>query len=181
MKLVYTLVTALAGICLQSVGVSAYYNANKKYGYYSGNVTKSKYYTSSGASYEDYKGDYTDDNIVYWTEYAIQAKKCITYNKKDMIVFSIYEKYFYHCKDKPIGTYMTDVPTFISAWVDQQDLNAQDGYGDDYTTPDLTYVNCYPYETNNGVVSVSTSHTCAFQFDIRIISFIWPFSCRDVN
>ena len=113
-----------------------------------------EYYTSSGATYSEYKGDYTgDDSITYWTEYAILPKKCITYNKKDMIVFSMYEKYYKHCKDSPIGTYMTDVPTFISAWVNQLDTNSEDYGGDDYVTPDTTYVSCYPYETNNGVVS----------------------------
>lgn len=147
--------SSLTGICLQILNVAAANNYyQKSYGYYSGNATFSEYYTGSGASYKEFKGDYTDDNIVYWTEYAWLAKKCITYNKKDMIVFSIHEKYYKHCKDKPIGTFMTDVPTFVSAWVDQLDLNAQDMYDDDYQTPDLTYVNCYPYETNNGVVSV---------------------------
>lgn len=150
----FTQLLSLAGIYLQLSGVIAggYYNG-KYYGYYDGNVTFSEYYTGSGVSYKTYKGDYSDDNIKYWTEYAIQAKKCITYNHKDMIVFSVYEKYYNHCKDKPIGTYMTDVPTFVSAWVEQQEQNAEDKYDDDFVAPDLTYVSCYPYETNNGVVS----------------------------
>jgi hypothetical protein len=128
---------------------------NKKYGYYYGDDGGvGKYYTSSGASYEDFKGDYTGDGtITYWTEYAVQPKKCITYGNRDMIVFSMYEKYYNHCKDSPIGTYMVDVPTFVTAWVDQKDLNSYDFGGDDYVSPDTTYVSCYPYETNNGVVS----------------------------
>ena len=161
---------SLAGIYLQLSGVTAgkYYNG-KYYGYYDGNATFSEYYTGSGVSYKDYKGDYTDDNIVYWTEYAIQAKKCITYNSVDMIVFSVYEKYYNHCKDKPIGTYMTDVPTFVSAWVAQQEQNAEDKYDDDFVAPDTTYVNCYPYETNNGVVSYVGREVVSFFVEMSIL------------
>ena len=96
-----------------------------------------------------------DDYIKYWTEYAVLPKKCITYNNVDMIVWSMYTHYQNHCTDKPIGTYMSTVPTFVSAWVDQMDLNSEDMQGDDYVTPDTTYVNCYPYQNNNGDV-VST-------------------------
>lgn len=134
---------------------------NKKYGYYYGDDGGvGKYYTSSGASYEDFKGDYTGDGtITYWTEYAVQPKKCIKYGNRDMIVFSMYEKYYNHCKDSPIGTYMVDVPTFVTAWVDQKDLNSYDFGGDDYVSPDTTYVSCYPYETNNGVYYVQLGCT----------------------
>lgn len=93
-----------------------------------------------------------DDYIKYWTEYAVLPKKCITYNNVDMIVWSMYTHYQNHCTDKPIGTYMSTVPTFVSAWVDQMDLNSEDMQGDDYVTPDTTYVNCYPYQNNNGDV-----------------------------
>lgn len=132
----------------------------KYYGYYGVDDNVNEYYTSGGATYSEYKGDYTgDDLITYWTEYAIQAKKCITYNNKDMMVFSMYEKYYNHCKDKPIGTYMVDVPTFITALVEQKDLNAADLDTDDYESPDVTYVNCYPLETDNGVYYVQLGCT----------------------
>jgi hypothetical protein len=95
-----------------------------------------------------------NDFIKYWTEYAVLPKSCIHIGGKDMIAYSMYEKYYNHCADKPIGNYMVDVQTFMTAYVNQLQLNAQDMiYGDGYTVPDSTYVNCYPYETNNGVVS----------------------------
>jgi len=92
-----------------------------------------------------------DDYIKYWTEYAVLAKKCITYNNVDMIVYSMYEQAYQHCMDKPVGTYMTPVPTFVGAYVDQLDANAADNGVDDYVSPYSTFINCYPYETNGGV------------------------------
>jgi len=109
---------------------------------------------------DDYAGDDGDDGaanydgddyIKYWTEYAVLPKKCITYNNVDMIVFSMYAQASQHCMDKPEGTYMTPVPTFVEAYLDQLDSNAEEMGGDDYTTADSTFVNCYQYETNGGV------------------------------
>lgn len=173
MKLSEILVVSLLGISPLLCVADDYYQAaaaddggddggnngddgNRVYGYYNGDDGGvGQYYTSGGASYSEYKGDYTgDDEITYWTEYAVQPKKCITYNHQDMIVFSMYEKYYNHCKDSPIGTYITDVPTFISAWVNQLDLNSEDVNGDDYVSPDVTYVGCTQLETNNGVYYV---------------------------
>lgn len=93
-----------------------------------------------------------DDFIKYWTEYAVLPQKCIHMNNKDVIVYSMYEKYYNHCADKAVGTYMIDVPTFMSAYLEQLELNGADMYGDDYVTPDGTYINCYPYETSSGAL-----------------------------
>lgn len=119
------------------------------------------YYAADDGGGDDGAGDDTDDRaanysgddfIKYWTEYAVLPKKCITLGNKDMIVYSMYEKYYNHCTDKAMGTYMIDVPTFVSAYIDQLDLNGYDKYGDDYAAPDETYVNCYPYTDSNGNV-----------------------------
>jgi len=91
-----------------------------------------------------------DDYIKYWTEYAVLAKKCITYNNVDMIVYSMYEQAYQHCMDKPVGTYMTPVPIFVGAYIDQLDANAADNGVDDYVSPYSTFINCYQYETNLG-------------------------------
>ncbi len=138
-----------------------YYGNNKYYNYNNGgddNAGDDQYYQAAVQDDDDKMENYSggDDFIKYWTEYAVLPKKCISVGNKDVIVYSIYEKYYNHCADKPVGTYMIDVPTFVSAYIDQLDLNAEDGYGDDYVTPDTTYVNCYPYETNNNVVSLRT-------------------------
>jgi len=101
-----------------------------------------------------------DDFIKYWTEYAVLPKKCINLGGKDVIVFSMYEKYYNHCADKAIGTYSLDVPTFMTAYAKQLELNADDmTYGDDYTVPDSTYVTCYPYEINGVVFYVQMGCT----------------------
>lgn len=105
------------------------------------------------------KALYGDDYIKYWQEYAVLPKKCISYGNTDMIVFSIFEKAYQHCTDKPIGTYMTDVSTFVAAYLDQLELNSYEAESDDYVAPDSTYVDCYPYETNNGVYYVKLGCT----------------------
>jgi len=98
---------------------------------------------------DDYIGD---DYIKYWTEYAVLPKKCISYNNVDMIVFSLYEQAYQHCMDKPVGTYMTPVPTFVTAYVNQLDANAEDnGAADDYVSPYSDFINCYQYETASGL------------------------------
>jgi len=92
-----------------------------------------------------------DDFIKYWTDYAILPKKCIAYNNVDKIVFSVFEKGYKQCSDEPMGTYMTSVPTFVSAYMDQLEENAIDIGSDDYITPDSAqYINCYPYESQSG-------------------------------
>ena len=98
---------------------------------------------------------YDDDQYIkYWTEYAVLPKKCITYNNVDMIVFSVFPNgYKTMCTDDPMGTYMTTVPTFVGAYLDQLEANAQDQGIDDYETPESAqFVECYPYQTNQNLV-----------------------------
>lgn len=76
-----------------------------------------------------------------------------------MVVFSVFDKSYQHCTDRPVGTYMTDVSTFVAAYIDQLELNSYEADGDDYVAPDSTYVDCYPYETNNGVYYVKLGCT----------------------
>lgn len=159
MKLGFVWSSAVAGLFLSiALNLNAAY-ADNYYGYgddgnEDNNAANDGYYKQAAEDDDDKMDNYSggDDFIKYWTEYAVLPKKCISVKNKDVIVYSIYEKYYNHCADKPVGTYMIDVPTFVSAYVDQLDLNAQDMYGDDYVSPDTTYVNCYPYETNNGAV-----------------------------
>jgi len=125
--------------------------------YYEAGYDDGQYYAEEddGAAAADDGADevvyYDDEYIKYWTEYAVLPKKCITYDNVDMIVFSVYSKAYEHCMDKPEGTYMTTVPTFVQAYVDQLESNAEDMGVDDYASPDLTFINCNQYETNNGV------------------------------
>jgi len=100
------------------------------------------------ATPDDYIGD---DYIKYWTEYAVLPKKCISYNNVDMIVYSMYEQAYQHCMDSPVGTYMTPVPTFVTAYVNQLDANAAEQGNDDYVSPYSDFINCYQYETASGL------------------------------
>jgi len=100
------------------------------------------------ATPDDYVGD---DYIKYWTEYAVLPKKCISYNNVDMIVYSVYEQAYQHCMDTPVGTYMTPVPTFVTAYVNQLDANAAEQGLDDYVSAYSDFINCYEYETASGL------------------------------
>ena len=91
-----------------------------------------------------------DDSIFYWTDYAILPKRCITYNSNDMIMYSMYNEQSNHCTDTPLGTYITTVPTFVSAYLEQLANNANDA-NTDYTYPDIaSYVDC-TYKQIGGV------------------------------
>mmetsp|Transcript_19611 Transcript_19611/g.27586 ORF Transcript_19611/g.27586 Transcript_19611/m.27586 type:complete len:425 (+) Transcript_19611:240-1514(+) len=116
-------------------------NNNAYYGY--------EYYQQ--AEDDDREANYAgDDFIKYWTDYAILPKKCITYNNVDMIVFSVFETAWKQCSDDPMGTYMTSVPTFVGAYMDQIEANNLDMGNDDWQLPDSAdYINCYPYENPN--------------------------------
>lgn len=81
--------------------------------------------------------------IKYWTEYAILPKRCIVYNDVDVIVFSVFEHGYKQCSDEPMGTYVTDVPTFVYAYMQQKLQNQQDLGNDDYVTPEsVEYTAC---------------------------------------
>lgn len=93
-----------------------------------------------------------NDFIKYWTEYAVYPEKCIHYNGKDVIAFAMYEKYYKHCTDSPMGHYYVDVPTFTAAYIDQLSSNAAD-MGENYEVPEAaTYTSCYPYTSSSGSV-----------------------------
>lgn len=84
-----------------------------------------------------------DDYVKYWTDYAILPKKCIVYNDVDMVVFSVFEHGYKQCSDDPMGTYITPTPNFVSAYLDQVEVNELDKGNDDYVTPDTAaYTSC---------------------------------------
>ena len=85
---------------------------------------------------------HAEDGIEYWTDYAIYPKRCINYNGVDQIMYAMYEQASNHCVDSPIGTYVTGVPNFVSAYLEQAYDNAADA-GEEYEYPDAsTYVDC---------------------------------------
>mmetsp|Transcript_8012 Transcript_8012/g.18295 ORF Transcript_8012/g.18295 Transcript_8012/m.18295 type:complete len:386 (+) Transcript_8012:153-1310(+) len=86
--------------------------------------------------------DAADDDIEYWTDYAIYPKACVNYNDMDQILYAMHEKSSNHCTDNPVGTFVTPVPTFVDAYIDQLADNAADA-GEEYEYPDLmNYLEC---------------------------------------
>ncbi len=156
MKLINLWQSAFVGIWITLAPALAYYNNGDDNAGDDGGANK--YYQKQDD--DDKESNYSgNDFIKYWTEYAVKPLKCIHQGGKDVIVYSMYDKYYNHCSDKALGTYKIDVPTFMAAYLEQLDLNGQDMYGDDYQTPAGTYIDCYPYETNNGVVSTNLSES----------------------
>jgi len=125
------------------------------YGNYGGGDDADDFYQQQDDvnNYADEVQYYDDDSFIqYWTEYAIEPRRCINYQGADVIVFSMYEQKHQMCSDKPIGTYVTPVPTFIDAWLAQQAQQAQDN-GNDYEAPDAaSYVQCTVTEVENQVM-----------------------------
>jgi len=67
-----------------------------------------------------------------------------------MIVFSIFAQGYNLCIDDLMGTYITPVPTFVDAYLQQLEANEQDKGNDDYATPDsATYTQCTRIEIQN--------------------------------
>ena len=125
------------------------------YGNYGGGDDADDFYQQQDDvnNYADEVQYYDDDSFIqYWTEYAIEPRRCMNYQGADVIVFSMYEQKHQMCSDKPIGTYVTPVPTFIDAWLAQQAQQAQDN-GNDYEAPDAaSYVQCTVTEVENQVM-----------------------------
>ena len=61
------------------------------------------------------------------------------------------DDYIKYWRDKSYQ-HFNNSPVFVSTYIDQLEwIRMKDG--DDYVAPDSTYVDCYPYGTNNGLVS----------------------------
>jgi hypothetical protein len=101
---------------------------------------------ASAADYydgDDAAGQYGDDYIKYWTEYAILPKRCVVYNDVDVIVFSIFSNAYKQCSDEPEGTYIVSVPTFVDAYMNQLAQNAEDNGNEEYEKPEVAqYTAC---------------------------------------
>jgi len=106
---------------------------------------------------EDYDGD---DYIKYWTDYAILPKRCIVYNDVDVIMFSVYEHGYKQCSDSPMGTYLTPVPRFVTAYLKEVKMNENDKGNDDYAHPEsVGYLQCQQVEIQNQVYYVQLGCT----------------------
>ena len=89
-----------------------------------------------------------EDAIEYWTDYAISPKRCINYNGYDMVMYSMFEQSSNHCTDTPVGTYISSVPSFTAAYLEQLADNAADA-GEDYEEPEMAmYLDCVNTQIN---------------------------------
>ena len=76
----------------------------------------------------------------------------------DYIVFSMYRKNHNQCSGKKMGTYRTDIGSFIKAYVRHME-KMKNMYGIEYEEPDddaLMYLNCQAAYNNNRLVSLSS-------------------------
>jgi len=112
-------------------------------------------YYNHGAEYYQtndyyYKNQYASDGIDFWTNYAIMPISCITQNNKDVITFKLYEQGYKQCLNEPMGTYYSNVQTYMSAYLTQEQDNAEN-QGVDYEEPSAAqYLNCSEYQLQNG-------------------------------
>lgn len=114
------------------------------------------------------------DAVQYWTDYAIEPKRCIRYNGADMIMFSMFESGYNHCTDAAIGTYVTTVPDFVDAYVAQladneYDTNADDAY--EYEDPNASAYKQCVYKQVAGVdyyVMLGCSDSSPLQLAVNI-------------
>lgn len=78
-----------------------------------------------------------------------------TSSNNDFVVFEMYKRNNNQCKRNKMGTYKTDVGSFVKAYMKQKE-QIKDTYGVDYNAPDddvLQYLNCQQVYSNNNWVS----------------------------
>jgi len=99
-----------------------------------------------------YEDDYMNeaDYIQYFTTYAMLPKRCIVYNKADVIVYQMFKNGYKQCSDTPMGTYITSAQTFVSAYLDQKELEMADTGVDDYVESEAAgFMYCTAVEVND--------------------------------
>jgi len=125
--------------------------------YYGGNgdddntsYNNKKYFDDQYSAENPYAAD---GSILYWTDFAIFPKRCVSWNGVDQIKFDMYEKSYKHCSDSPMGTYLTPVSTFVNAYLNQLTTNAADEGYEDYEVPEVAaaYAQCGQGPQVNGV------------------------------
>ena len=84
----------------------------------------------------------SSSSSIVWDNYAILPRKCIYYNNRDVIIYSMFDNGNNMCSGQATGTFYTDVPTFVSAYMDQLQLDAQYA-GSEYQEPTAaTHLQC---------------------------------------
>jgi len=107
-----------------------------------------------------------EDDIEYWTDYAIYPLRCVNYDDADRIMYAMYEKASNHCTDTPLGTYIATVPAFADAYLEQMADNAYDAASDD------AYV--YEYPSSYGYLDCTAAQVNGVDYYVRL-------GCDDEN
>ena len=67
----------------------------------------------------------------------------------DVIVYTVHEHGYKQCGDRPMGTYITPVPTFMQGYLDYYTQIQEDMGYEDYELPEASqYMYCTRYEVN---------------------------------
>lgn len=86
-----------------------------------------------------------------WSANGLKPETCVSTSHTDYIVFSMYRKNHNQCSGKKMGTYRTDIGSFIKAYVRHME-KMKNMYGIEYEEPDddaLMYLNCQAAYNNN--------------------------------
>lgn len=130
---------------------------------------------------EDGDDDYWafDDHSILWNDYSIMPKKCINFNKKQVIVYDLFGKGHNGCQKKNQGSYYMDVGEFAKAYSKQKEVDYElKGY--DYDEPEaLDYLDCTAVEYNDVYYYVQLG--CSTAGGLRIATFSDEYCTTEVN
>jgi hypothetical protein len=99
--------------------------------------------------------DSSSSSSVIWDKYALSPRKCIYFNNQDVIIYSMFDNGNTVCSGQAAGLYYTNVPTFVNAYLQQQQQDAQLS-GNSYQEPSVaSYLSCTLYEHNGQNVRTS--------------------------
>ncbi len=73
----------------------------------------------------------------------------------DYVVYDIFQKNHNQCKRNRMGTYKTDITSFVVSYAKQQRQDNENNNGNGYEVDDevLEYLTCQQYYYNNNMVS----------------------------
>mmetsp|Transcript_15024 Transcript_15024/g.21464 ORF Transcript_15024/g.21464 Transcript_15024/m.21464 type:complete len:370 (+) Transcript_15024:93-1202(+) len=111
---------------------------------------------NSGSGSGDGDDDFFNfDDATQWSDYAMIAKRCITFKDEDYIVFEMFGKGHNVCKKKSLGYYKSTIPDFVKAYTKQMEDNADiEGQGFDLSEDAMNLLQCSQYYVNDALLYV---------------------------
>lgn len=111
----------------------------------------------SGDNYNDEYGlFYFDASGTDFSDGAIYPKACVSMSDGDYVVYDIFQKNHNQCKRNRMGTYKTDITSFVVSYAKQQRQDNEANNGNGYEVDDevLEYLTCQQYYYNNNMFYV---------------------------